>query len=286
MGFDKTLFVDAIPADCVCPICQDVLEEARETIICQHGFCCACIYRWLSEHRSCPCCRSPITTEDIRPIHRVWREKLLQLRLKCHNKIHGCTAEVSLEELPDHLSVCQYANVPCPHASCPEVVMKTMLDSHVRVCQYRRVLCGECGLHFLATERDAHKCISSLREHMKEQIDAAKRDVITECMKLMRRERRHYESLLHEQKRIIEELRRSLNNLASTQHTTNKVTTIQLGHSASCSRGISTNPAGNHHRTAEGRNLSLPRLAPLHTHMNLPRTGDRSRSRTGDNHPR
>ena len=46
MGFDKTLFVDAIPADCVCPICQDVLEEARETIICQHGFCCACIYRY------------------------------------------------------------------------------------------------------------------------------------------------------------------------------------------------------------------------------------------------
>ena len=228
------------------------------------------LFRWLSEHRSCPCCRSPITTEDIRPIHRVWREKLIRLRLKCSNKIHGCTAEVSLEELPDHLSLCQYAHVPCPHASCPEVVIKTMLDSHVRVCQYRRVLCDECGLHFLATESAAHKCITSLREHMKEQIDAAKREVITECMKLMRRERRHYENLLHEQKKVIEELRRSLSNLVSNQqHTTNKVTTIQFGHSASCSRGISTNP----HRTAEGRNLSLPRLAPLHTHMNLPRTG-------------
>ena len=256
--------------------------------------------RWLSEHRSCPCCRSPITTEDIRPIHRVWREKLVRLRLKCHNKIHGCAAEVSLEELPDHLSVCEYAYVPCPHTSCREVVMKTMLDNHVRVCQYRRILCDECGLQFLATERGSHKCITSLREHMMEQIEATKKEVMTECMKLMRRERRHYENLLHEQKKVTEELRRSLNNLASNQHATNKVTTIQLGHSALCSRGISTNP----HRTAEGRNLSLPRLAPLHTHMNLPRTGgklsnvlwcalnrflvntDRSRSRAGDNHPR
>lgn len=193
--------------------------------------------------------------------------------MKCYNTVHGCTAEVSIEELPDHLSTCEYAHVPCPHVSCPEVVVRTMLDGHMRLCKYRRILCDDCGLQFPATERATHKCISSLRQYMQEQIEAAKREIVTECTKLMRRERRHYENLLQEHKKAVDELRRTLNNLTSQQRmTTNKISTIQLGHSASYSRGVSSNAVDNH-RTAEGRNLSLPRLAPLHTHMNLPRTG-------------
>ena len=83
---------------------------------------------------------------------------------------------------------------------------------------------------------------------------------------------------------------------------TNK-SNAQMGHSSSCSRGISANPAlvTESHQTSDGRRGSLPRLAPLHTHMNLSRTGgtsipfyitciifyvDRARSRSGDNHPR
>lgn len=235
------------------------------------------LFRWLSEHRSCPCCRSPITAEDIRPIHRIWREKLVRLRMKCKNTIHGCTAEVTLEELPDHLTTCHYARVPCPHGSCPEVVMRTMLESHQLSCQYRKILCDDCGLQFLATESDTHKCIASLRVHMKEQIEAAKKEMIGECVKLMRRERRHYENLFQEQKKTVDDLRRALNNLISHQRMTNNktTTTSRLGHSASCSGGVSVTVVDTH-QTSDGRNLSLPRLAPLHTHMNLSRTGGKS----------
>lgn len=263
------------------------------------------LFRWLSEHRSCPCCRSPITSDDIRPIHRIWREKLIRLRMKCQNAVYGCTAEVTLEELPDHLMVCEYAHVSCPHASCPEVVMRTTLRSHLMLCQYRRVLCDDCGLEFLATEKATHKCIVSLREHMREQVEIAKKEMIGECMKHMRRERRHYENLLQEQKKTVDDLRRALNNLMSHQRMTNKLSNTELGHSSSCSRGISTNPvASDSHQGSDGRKLSLPRLAPLHTHMNLSRPGgnhlkcfygiqhfvytdrSRSRSQSGDNNPR
>lgn len=287
MGLDKSFFVGQVPADCVCPICQDVLEEATEAIICQHGFCGDCIYTWLREHRSCPCCRSPITVQDLRPIHRVWREKLSGLRMKCHNVVHGCTAEVSIDELPGHLSTCQYAHVACPHESCPEVVLVTELEEHTRSCRYRKVVCDDCGLQFLATESAAHNCIASLRQYMCEQIEAAKKEAVTECMKMMRKDRRSYESALQEQRKVIDDLQQTVINMASQQHmrTTNRISTINLGHSTSCSQGVSSYPT-NHHRTAEGRNLSLPRLAPLHTHMNLPRTGDRSRSRSGENYPR
>jgi len=137
---------------------------------------------------------------------------------------------------------------------------------------------------------------------MKEQIETAKKEMITECVKLMRRERRHYENLLQEQKKTVDDLRRALNNLISHQRMTNK-SNAQMGHSSSCSRGISANPAlvTESHQTSDGRRGSLPRLAPLHTHMNLSRTGgtsipfyitciifyvDRARSRSGDNHPR
>ena len=50
MGIDRSLFVDEVPADCVCSICQEVLEDAKETLTCQHAFCNACICRWLQEH--------------------------------------------------------------------------------------------------------------------------------------------------------------------------------------------------------------------------------------------
>ena len=236
-------------------------------------------YRWLTEHRSCPTCRSPITADDLRPIHRIWREKLVNLRMKCKNTQHGCTAEITLEELPGHLNTCQYALVACPHDSCPEVVMRKMLDEHMTTCQYRKLLCEECGLEFLATEIAEHKCITSLREYMMEQIEAAKRETLAECMKMVRKERRHYESLLQEQKKNVEDLRRTLSNLLSHQRMHDKLSSggsniHQPRNPPSLPRGASANPPPiiEEQQTSNGRKLSLPRLAPLHTHMNLSRS--------------
>jgi len=194
--------------------------------------------------------------------------------MKCENSQHGCTAEFTLEELPGHLEICQYALVKCAHDSCPEVVMRNMLDVHMTTCRFRKTLCEECGLEFFATELAEHKCVISLREYMIEQIEAAKRETFTECMKVVRKERRHYENLLQEQKRNIEELRRTL---LSYQHMHDKLATgcssvRQPRRSpTSLPRGASTTISEEHQPT-NGRKLSLPRLAPLHTHMNLSRS--------------
>ena len=215
--------------------------------------------------------------DDLRPIHRIWREKLVGLRMRCENTQYGCTAEVTLEELPGHLKTCQYAHVTCPHDSCSEIVLRKMLGNHITTCQHRKILCEECGLEFLATEIADHQCITSLREYMMEQIETAKRETLAECMKMVRKERRHYENLLQEQKRNVEDLRRTIGNLLSHQRMHDKFGSSnihQQRNPPSLPRGASANPPHitEEHQTSNGRKLSLPRLAPLHTHMNLSRS--------------
>ncbi|KAI8502172.1 hypothetical protein Bbelb_197600 [Branchiostoma belcheri] len=78
MGVLKVLFLDDIPDDCTCAVCHEVLENPREFSRCQHAF------------YSCPTCRAPVTSSDLRHLHRIWREKLYQLLMRCEFHDAGC----------------------------------------------------------------------------------------------------------------------------------------------------------------------------------------------------
>ncbi|XP_047904761.2 E3 ubiquitin-protein ligase Topors-like [Anser cygnoides] len=47
-------------ADCLCPICLDIITDAAYVARCFHRFCSTCIRRWSRQNNTCPLCRQPI----------------------------------------------------------------------------------------------------------------------------------------------------------------------------------------------------------------------------------
>lgn len=49
----------------LCPICYDNIENQMISKCCNTTYCFACLSMWLSEHKTCPHCRTNITNDDI-----------------------------------------------------------------------------------------------------------------------------------------------------------------------------------------------------------------------------
>ena len=280
MGIDRTLFIDDVPADCMCTICQEVLEDPKETLTCQHAFCNSCICRWLREHSSCPTCRCPLSPNDLVSLHRIWREKLNKLKVKCYNSRIGCQAVLDLEELGRHFDECPFVRVTCPHSPCSEIVERAKLPAHLGVCNYRKINCIKCGLGIPAMRMCDHECIAALREDMHRRMDIQRHEWL-DCLRSIKREQRRLEERIQEQGLEIVELKNTLSTMVSRRkhHTVphlpaimvtgsgvrvgSRLTAGSRGHPPSRrSSQTGAGPSGN-------TNLSLPRLAPLHTRMSL-----------------
>ncbi|MCJ1230590.1 hypothetical protein MMC12_007264 [Toensbergia leucococca] len=51
--------------DIECPICYvNISDENCKTLQCKHQFCNICIETWLAKHRTCPCCRAEVESEE------------------------------------------------------------------------------------------------------------------------------------------------------------------------------------------------------------------------------
>ena len=286
--------------DCLCCICQEVLEDPKETLTCQHAFCHTCISHWLQEHQSCPTCRCPLSLNDLVTLHRVWREKLDHLQIRCHNYSDGCEAIVELEKLDYHLNACPYVHVTCPHSPCQEVVVRSMLSAHLKICSYRLVPCQTCQLSVPAVSLEEHQCIPALREDMERKMDTLKREW-TDVIRSMRREQRKMEERILIQENEIAGLRNALSvllhqnkllphlpHMTMTGCAMGMPVTTRVGHINSSA--VARNAGNDRHcrrssvhssqqhdvvnqrRTTEPTNITLPRLAPLHTRMTLNRS--------------
>lgn len=287
MGVDIALFVDAVPEDCICCICQEVLEDPQETVSCQHAFCNFCIIAWLREHNSCPSCRCPLSINELVALHRVWHDKLNRLKVKCQNFRIGCDIVVQLDEAEYHYDVCPFVRVSCPHSPCSEVVVRSHLPHHLETCEFRKVTCPSCHINVPAASLKGHDCISALREDMCRRIEMLKKEW-SDSLRLFRREHHKFEEKLREQAVEIGELKSQIaTHFELKKSTIPHLPTISV---TSNTRRVSVNRTNVaprrisrtiQHVSPETSNLSLPRLAPLHIHMSLSRNSgcsDESRS--------
>ncbi len=57
-----------------CPICLEPMEDLNEQKItlCEHTFHASCIDRWLSNHNTCPVCRTILFEQQIRTDHQTY----------------------------------------------------------------------------------------------------------------------------------------------------------------------------------------------------------------------
>lgn len=286
MGIDRSLFLDEVPGDCLCAICQEVLEDPKETLTCQHAFCHGCITQWMCERSSCPTCRCPLSYNDIVSLHRIWREKLNKLRVRCHNFRIGCEAVVQLENLDRHFQECAYIRVACPHSPCSLIVQRAKLPAHLDSCSYRKIACPDCALDVPAMDFAHHRCIQSLRDDIQQKTEILRHEWL-DCLRTMRREQRRLEERIQQQDLEISELKSSLSSLFSHQkhyHTVPHLPVIKVsGSSVRVNARPNPVPSVRSHIHPSSRrnsqtgtvNLSLPRLPPLHTHMSLSRSSGR-----------
>ena len=293
MGIDVGLFVDAIPSDCVCTICSEVLEDPLETQNCQHAFCKSCITTWLTTHSTCPLCRQGIGGHSgLRQLHRIWREKLYSLKVRCCFHSNGCDDDMALFQLSDHLSSCPYKEVLCPNEKCKVTVLRGDLNDHIQVCLFRTVRCQECDLELISSKLQEHKCVNALRKHFDERMGVLKSE-LSEFIRTTQQERMRMEAMMEEQRNQIETLQHRItvlinqrkrvrspaaNNLivpstSSTRLARNAISpTVDVCPSPSSSPlpPVDRIPREEHgQQRTERTNTSLPRLAPLHTHMSL-----------------
>ncbi|XP_041110391.1 PDZ domain-containing RING finger protein 4-like isoform X1 [Polyodon spathula] len=166
MGFDLDRFAEAVDPDLKCKLCTKVLEEPLSTP-CGHVFCAGCLLPWAVQQRLCPLHCQSISAKEL---HQVFPLKnlILKLDIRCEYHSRGCAKTVKLQELRDHIEMCDYSPAQCRNKGCHEVLDLKDMDSHMREsCDYRPVgICQKrCGLVLL--HKDAiqgnHCCLRALR---------------------------------------------------------------------------------------------------------------------------
>eukprot|EP00735_Rhodelphis_limneticus_P005006 TRINITY_DN16697_c0_g1::TRINITY_DN16697_c0_g1_i1::g.23605::m.23605 TRINITY_DN16697_c0_g1::TRINITY_DN16697_c0_g1_i1::g.23605 ORF type:complete len:146 (+),score=-10.33,sp/Q5R7T5/RNF41_PONAB/44.78/3e-30,zf-C3HC4/PF00097.20/4.2e-11,zf-C3HC4/PF00097.20/1.9e+03,zf-C3HC4_2/PF13923.1/2e-09,zf-C3HC4_2/PF13923.1/9.2e+02,zf-TRAF/PF02176.13/6e+03,zf-TRAF/PF02176.13/0.17,zf-TRAF/PF02176.13/1.6e-05,zf-TRAF/PF02176.13/0.00072,zf-C3HC4_3/PF13920.1/5.1e-09,zf-RING_2/PF13639.1/7.8e-09,zf-C3HC4_4/PF15227.1/4.2e-0 len=136
-GYDIERFVDSPDENLLCVICSGVMREPLSSP-CGHSFCASCIRQWVGGPvpRSCPVCRSNLSSSMLHPVPLLVKSMLAKLRIKCEHKERGCEEIITLDRLESHLISCPYRPVPCPNHGCGATVLSSHLPSHRQGCQF------------------------------------------------------------------------------------------------------------------------------------------------------
>jgi len=157
------LFDPSPDPDLLCAICQCVLSNPTEASACRHVFCHECIMTWLnSGARTCPTCRSVMTSSDVRRALPALCNVIGRLVMRCVNHAAGCTVRLTVEQLDAHLRTeCQWV---MEHCECGADVLRRDLNAHRNVCAYLLFPCIKCELMIAARERATHNCFLALQQ--------------------------------------------------------------------------------------------------------------------------
>ncbi|XP_041827441.1 TNF receptor-associated factor 3 [Melanotaenia boesemani] len=150
-------FVETPEAKYLCEVCSLVLCQPRQTE-CGHRFCQSCISDILSH-------QNPVCPADMGPLFKdkIFRDvcchrEIMALKVYCRSKANGCQEQMSLQQIPDHLNVCPFFEVPCPLGKCKERMMRKEIPDHLAwKCKHRETTCEFCTIKMPLTDLQKHK---------------------------------------------------------------------------------------------------------------------------------
>uniref|UniRef100_A0A8C3G4E3 TNF receptor-associated factor n=1 Tax=Cyclopterus lumpus TaxID=8103 RepID=A0A8C3G4E3_CYCLU len=153
----KDHFVLTPEAKYCCETCRLVLCQARQTE-CGHRFCQSCINDILSHP-------NPVCPADMEPLFKdkIFRDvcchrEIMALKVYCRSEANGCQEQMSLQQIPDHLNVCPFFEVPCPLGKCKERMMRKEIPDHLSwKCKHRESSCEFCMTKMPLTDLQKHK---------------------------------------------------------------------------------------------------------------------------------
>ncbi|XP_072454755.1 E3 ubiquitin-protein ligase PDZRN3 isoform X1 [Notamacropus eugenii] len=168
MGFELDRFDGDVDPDFKCNLCNKVLEDPLTTP-CGHVFCAGCVLPWVVQQGSCPVQCQRISTKELNHVLPL-KSLILKLDIKCDHHGRGCERVVKLQQLGEHVEMCDYSPARCRHPGCGEVLNLKDVDSHMRErCEARPAgLCEQgCGLVLTHGELrpGAHCCFQALKAH-------------------------------------------------------------------------------------------------------------------------
>lgn len=105
-GYNRRLFVDVIPDDLICALCQDVVRKPLQTKCCGQVYCKVCVNRLPRVMRGmlgCPHCREKLEVF----IDKRAENFVNNMKIICVNSKRGCTWMGQLTNLKNHLDNCK-----------------------------------------------------------------------------------------------------------------------------------------------------------------------------------
>ena len=81
---------------------------------------------------------------------------VMEVLVKCENHNTGCPWTGQLKNWEDHIDVCVYQAVTCPHKGCGMVLPYNQLESHELTCPFRRVICEHCNTELTISQLESH----------------------------------------------------------------------------------------------------------------------------------
>ena len=143
-------------ADFICPICLDLVDEAKQTDCCGNHLCEKCVTCLIMSDSNCPMCQQyPLESHD----DLYFRRKVNELQIYCpHNKLDSCIISLSessannfgcswqgeINNLSKHLQICEYEEVICIYG-CQEKILRCQKQGHeAYTCFQRPYVCEYC----------------------------------------------------------------------------------------------------------------------------------------------
>uniref|UniRef100_A0A3B4AEN3 TNF receptor-associated factor n=1 Tax=Periophthalmus magnuspinnatus TaxID=409849 RepID=A0A3B4AEN3_9GOBI len=136
-----------------CPICLMALRNAVQTP-CGHRFCKNCIEKSIRDTgQKCPVDNEMLSEDQLFPDNFAKRE-ILSLTVRC--PYPGCSHKMELRTLENHLSVCEFSTLPCPH--CQRAVRKSFVEQHIEEECPRRPVLMDCAVTKVVSQVHEQQC--------------------------------------------------------------------------------------------------------------------------------
>ena len=141
MGGYEYCFVESLPDELVCKICQYPVRDPLLSECCGQNFCKSCLDIYTDSNASfCPFCRR----NNFNAFHDKRTERVvLSYHVSCNGK--GCKWRGELRRAQEHEEHCEHVKVKCTNG-CKELVERRHMQDHcTKTCRLRQVACQFCS---------------------------------------------------------------------------------------------------------------------------------------------
>ena len=203
MGIEVGLVQEAVGDDLLCCICKQLLEDPTESD-CGHTCCSSCVEKAKKKtfRAICSECGKRVRNTAEKPsVLASLIEKINSLSVHCPL---GCKKVLLVKQLPVHSTKeCQHRVINCVNKGCDYRCPVNQLDDHLLLCDYRLVRCEVCRACIVHRDMSAHQAVKRCYEQQ------LKRRRVLSARKLSQELREHHADMVQD-KHLTEQAERKL----------------------------------------------------------------------------